>query len=106
MSNLVPDIEFVDDTNNEENASDKDESPRTPQLPKARKVRKPAAAVPPAKKRSTRTKTSEKPEKPAGVKKGPGRPRLNPTHAPVPRSGISKSQMTRIIILSSYMTNP
>ncbi len=112
MSN-IPDIEFEDEANSDvdgespndaDDAADKDyadkdsaddapQDVKTPPAKPTRRVRRPEEPVKapvrvPAKKRVTRVKPAA--DKPATVKKGPGRPRLNPTRPPAPRAGISK----------------
>ena len=117
MSNIT-DIEFVDedshqsdnDSHHSDNHSDthendrdiasknidKDSEVEKESLPKhTRRLRRNDDVIKapvrlPAKKRITRVKPVDKSEKSTVLKKGPGRPRLNPTHPPAPRAGISK----------------
>jgi len=87
-----PEIEFVHDNESgseHSNESDNEAEAEPVPPPKPRKVKKPVEGVKPApvKKRAARLKHVDKP---VAVKKGPGRPRLNPSNPAVPRSGISK----------------
>jgi hypothetical protein len=95
MSDL--DIEFVDESDVSDEESDKSQDtpkPKPKPIPKSRKPKKSTDAFSakdmttiPVKKRIARVKAEDKP---ATVKKGPGRPRLNPSNPSAPRSGISK----------------
>ena len=87
-----PEIEFIEDnTSDSEHSDDSDTKAEPVPPPKPSKTKKPVEVVkpvaPPVKKRAARLKHVDKP---VAVKKGPGRPRLNPSNPSVPRSGISK----------------